>query len=135
MDFYDNAVDVHETANILYDHEKYRMSVFNACLAAELYLKSRLSLVEYDARLESSHDVINIYRCLTKRFSSSKDLKPALNMCRKYFNEARYPYGDTDAFTQAFALEFQKYLSDIKNYVDNECAASLDDLKKKFGSE
>ena len=135
MDFYDNAADVHETADILYDHKKYRMSVYNTCLAVELYLKSRLSLVEYDARLESSHDVVNIYRCLAKRFRSSKDLMPALNMYRKYFNEARYPYSGTDVFTQEFALEFQHYLTDIKNYVDTECAATLDDLKKRFRIE
>ena len=132
MDYYDNAVDVHETAEILYNNGKYRMSIFNVCLAVELYLKSRLSLVEYDVRLESSHDVITIYHSLTKRFDSSKNLIPAINMCRKYFNESRYPYDGKDIFTQEFAFEFLNYLTDIRNYVDNECVATLDDLKKKY---
>ena len=132
MEYYDNAVDVHETAEILYNNGKYRMSIYNVCLAAELYLKSRLSLVEYDSRLESSHDVIGIYRCLTKRFPSSNDLTQAINMCRKYFNETRYPYDGTGIFTSEFALEFLNFLMEIKNYVDNDCIATLDDLKKKF---
>jgi len=132
VDFYENAVDVHEAADILYNSGKYRMAVFNVCLAIELYLKSRLPLVEYDVRLESSHDVINIYRCLTTRFRSSKDLTPMINMCRKYYNESRYPYNGKDVFTGEFAADFIGYLADIKNYVDNECIATLDDLKTKF---
>ena len=133
MDFYDNAVDVHEAADILYNNGKYRMAVFNACLAIELYLKSRLPLVEYDIRLESSHDVINIYRCLTARFRSLKDLTPMINMCRKYYNEARYPYEGRDVFTIEFAAEFMGYLADVKDYIENECVATLSDLKSKYG--
>jgi len=37
-----------------------------------------------------------------------------------------------DVFTQAFALEFLNYLTDIKIYIDTECTATLDDLKKRF---
>ena len=133
MEYYDNAVDVHESAEVLYNNQKYRMSIYNVCLAAELYLKSRLQLVEHDTRLESSHDVIGIYRCLSSRFRSSKDLTQAINMCRKYFNETRYPYDGTGVFTAEFAKDFLDYLSDIRSYVDNECVATLEDLKKRFG--
>lgn len=132
MDFYENATDVHEAAEILYKNGKYRMSVYNSCLAIELYLKSKLSLVEYDVRLEASHDVVNIYRCLTNRFSSSKDLTLVINLCRKYFNESRYPYKGVEAFTSEFALEFLKHLLDVKSYIDNECSATMEDLQKKF---
>jgi len=132
VDFYSNATDIHESAEILFNNGKYRMAVYNVCLSVELYLKSKLLLVDYEPRLESSHDTINIYRCLTKRFKSSKDLTYAINMCRKYFNESRYPYGTTEVYTSEFASEFLEYLSDVKFYIDNECVATLDDLKAKF---
>lgn len=135
MNFYENAVDVHETAVILFEHEKYRMSIYNSCLAVELYLKSCLPLVEYDIRLETSHDVVNIYRCLLTRYSSSMNLMPVITMCRKYFNESRYPYDITEVFTKEFASEFINYISAIKFYIDNECTASPDDLKKKYNND
>jgi HEPN domain-containing protein len=135
VDFYENAVDVHDAAKILCDNGKYRMSVFNACLAAELYLKSRLHLVEYPPHIEGSHDVINIYRCLLKRFPSTKDLTTAITFCRKYFNEARYPYGGTDVYTIEFATVFLGYVNDIMNYINNECMATICDLKRQYEKE
>jgi len=132
VDFYDNAADVHETAEILAENGKYRMSVFNACLAIELYLKSRLSLAEGGAQFELSHDVVNIYRCLNKRFAPAKDLYQEINYSRKYFNESRYPSSGTEIFTKEFALEFLEYADDVKNYVDNKCVADIEDLKDKF---
>ena len=98
----------------------------------ELYLKSVLHLVEHNMDLEISHDVINIYKCLNKRFKSETDLLPYLVRCRKYFNEARYPASDSSAYTKEFCEEFLTYVGAIKDYVDNECKATLDDLGNKF---
>ena len=132
MNFYDNAVDVHETAEILYENGKYRMSVYNSCLAMELYLKSKLILTDDGVSFELSHDVINIFRCINKKFPSSKELFKTVNYCRKYFNESRYPAFGTEVYTNEFASEFLGYVEDIKNYIDNECIITDDDLKKKF---
>jgi len=61
VNFYDNAVEVHRAATILYDNEQYRMSVFDSCLAMELYLKSRLYLTEKGEDYAYTHDTINMY--------------------------------------------------------------------------
>jgi len=91
-----------------------------------------LGLVEHNIDLETSHDVINIYKCLSKRYKSKEDLLPALVRCRKYFNEARYPSSDSAAYTKEFCEEFLIYLDSIKSYVDNQCQATLDDVVERF---
>jgi len=82
--------------------------------------------------LETSHDVINIYKCLSKRYKAVKDLLPAIVRCRKYFNEARYPSSDSEAYTKEFCEEFLGYIDSVKKYVDNQCRATLDDVVDKF---
>jgi len=74
VNYYDNAVEAHEVAELLYKSNKYRFSMYKSCLAMELYLKSRLQLVDDWEKYEFSHDIINIYRHLTKRFTSSKEM-------------------------------------------------------------
>ena len=132
MDFYENAVDVHEAAEILNKNGKHRMSVYNSCLAIELYLKSRLPLVENAASFEMSHDVVNIYRTLNKRSTSKKNLTRIVTLSRKYFNESRYPSSGTKMFTNELAAEFLEYVSEIKDYVDNQCIADINDLKNRY---
>ena len=132
MNFYDNAVEVQSAANSLYENGHYRMSIGNSCLAIELFLKSRLPLVEGWEEFEFSHDVINIYRHLTKRFRSKVDLTKMITLGRKYFNESRYPHGDTAVYTREFAHEFLEYVEIVRSYIDNECIANFDDLQDKF---
>ena len=132
MNYYDNAMEVHEVAEILRKHGKYRISVYNSCLAMELYLKSKLPLVDDGEQLEFSHDVVNIYRHLNKRFASVKDLLKIITMGRKYFNESRYPRGDTEIYTDEFAKKFFGYVENIISYINNECTATIDDLRNKF---
>ena len=74
-------------------------------MSVELYLKSALGQVEHEADLETSHDVINIYKCLSKRCKAMEDLLPVVVRCRKYFNEARYPSSDSGAYTKEFCEE------------------------------
>ncbi len=38
----------------------------------------------------------------------------------------------TEVYTKNFAEQFRVYVEEIKNYIDNECAATLDDLKDKY---
>ena len=82
--------------------------------------------------MENSHDVINIYRCIIKRYQSENDLLPCLVISRKYFNEARYPVSDSSAYTKEFCEEILNYIDLIKSFIDKDCNASLDDLSKRF---
>jgi hypothetical protein len=81
---------------------------------------------------EFSHDTINIYRHLTKRFPSKVDLIKMITLGRKYFNESRYPHGDTSIYNTELAREFLKYTTIVRSYVDNECIANINDLQDKF---
>jgi hypothetical protein len=85
--------------------------------------------------LENSHDVINIYRCIIKRYKSKNDLLPYLVTTRKYFNEARYPASDLSVYTKAFCEEFLNYVDAVRDFIDYECHANLDDLTKKLGQK
>jgi len=132
VNFYDNALEVHQSAEILYKNEHYRMSVSTSCLAMELYLKSKLYLTEKGEDYAYGHDAINMYRELANRFGFDKWLFEIVKLSRKYFNESRYPHGDTAIYTKAFAQEFLGYVADIKDFIDNECIATVDDLKDKY---
>jgi len=132
VNFYDNAVDVHQAEKVLCDNEHYRMSVSNSCLAMELYLKSKLHLTEKGEDYAYSHDTINMYIQLANRFKPDVDLLGTIKLGKKYFNEARYPHGDTGVYAHEFALEFLDYVTAVKNYVDNECIATVEDLQGKF---
>ena len=132
MNFYDNAVEVHQAAEILYINEQYRISVSNSCLAIELYLKSKLHLTEKGEDYAYSHDTINMYVQLTKRFKAHDGLFQIVKLGRKYFNESRYPHGDTAIYTKEFAQEFLGYVEEIKSYIDDVCVGDLTDLQNKF---
>ena len=132
MNFYNNAKEVYLAAESLCENGHYRMSVCNSCLAIELFLKSRLNLVNGWEKYEFSHDVVNIYRHLLKRFPAKTDLTKVITFGRKYFNESRYPHGGTEIYTFNFAQEFLEYVESVKSYIDNECIANIDDLKEKF---
>ena len=79
-----------------------------------------------------SHDVINIYRHLKKRFPSKIDLTKMITLGRKYFNESRYPHGDNAVYTKEFAQKFLEYAASIRRYIDDECIANIGDRKNKF---
>ena len=133
MDFYTNAQETEKSAIDLFSAGQYRHSVFLACLAVELYLKSRLRLVPHRVELEKSHDVIGLYDALLNRFRPKLDMWPMVNLCRKYFNESRYPYsGNTDVYTQAFASDFVGFIADIRDFIDNVCVASAEDLENMY---
>ncbi len=132
MDYYKNAKDNEEIARIAYDNKKYQVSISLICLSIELYLKSHLDLVEHPIDLETTHDVINIYRCLAKRFKYKKDLTTSMTYSRKYFNESRYPSSNSMVFSKEFCEEFLSRLDEVKDYVDNYCIPNFNDLQNKF---
>ena len=133
MDLYANAQETEQAANDLLAAGRYRHSVTLACLAVELYLKSRLYLVPHRVELERSHDVIGLYDALVQRYRPTTDMRPKVNLCRKYFNESRYPYnGNSDIYTHALAKDFIDFASEIKHFVDNTCVGTIEDLERKY---
>lgn len=133
MDLYRNAQETEAAALTLLNAGHYRQCVYFSCLAVELYLKSKLHLVEHHIDLESSHNIIGLYDTLSSRFKSKTNMRPMMVRCRKYFNESRYPYeSDISAYTQTFAKEFTDFLANVRNYIDNECIATMEDLQEKY---
>lgn len=114
------------------DAKFYADSVYASCLAIEFYLKSVMNRVPNSKKYEFTHDVINLYNEINKKYPSSKDLSLIMRRCRKYNNESRYPYNGVEIFTSEFAEEFLSYVKLVKEYVDNECKPTIDDLKNKF---
>jgi len=132
VDLYQNAHETEHAATLLHNSEAYRQSIYFYCLAVELYLKSKLHLVPHDIELEKSHDTLGLYNALLVRFKPKADFRPMLTRCRKYFNESRYPYSaDTSAYTKEFASEFKEFVAAVRDFIDNECIASVDDLVSK----
>ena len=132
MNFYDNAVEVHKAAEILCNNAQYRMSVSNSCLAMELYLKSKLHLTEKGENYAYSHDTINMFVQLANRFKPDNELFQIVKLGRKYFNESRYPHGDTAVYTKEFAQEFLEHVEKLKCYIDDVCVGNVTDLQNKF---
>lgn len=133
MDYYANAQRNEQAAITLLKNFHYQQSISLACLAVELYLKSKLHLVNHERDLLFSHDVVNIYKALTSRYNPKKDMLPMIAMCRKYFNESRYPFSsDISAYTEEFTKEFIEHVSDIRDFIDNDCIATIDDLKNRY---
>lgn len=132
MNYYNNAVSWYNSAKFSLTGGFYQQSVSQSCLAVELFLKSKLILIDPGSELDKTHDSINIFKVVAKKYPPKKDLLPGVRNCRKYFNEARYPYGGTEIYSKEFAEEFVKYVEDVMDYIDNECQATLEDLQNKF---
>jgi len=135
LDYYDNAEKWYDSAKFSITGEFYQQSVSQSCLAVELFLKSKLVLIDPNSELDKSHDTINILKEILKKYPTEKDLMPAARNCRKYFNESRYPNNGTDIYTKELAYEFIKYVENIKDYIDTDCQATLDDLLNKYGKD
>ena len=69
MDLYSNAYETEQAAKVLFEAGSHRHSVYFACLAVELYLKSKLHLVEHHIDLEASHNIVGLYTALDKHGS------------------------------------------------------------------
>jgi len=133
VDFYENAHRNEQAAITLFNAGHYQQCISLACLAVELYLKSKLHLVPHKPYWETSHDVVNIYEALIKRFKPKSDFRAEITQSRKYFNESRYPYaGDLSVYTADFAQEFLDLVAKIRTYIDEDCLATLDDLTGKY---
>ena len=130
MNQYEQACNWHASAATLVDNGFYQQSIYHFCLAGELYLKSALNLVNYDTELETSHDIIRIYRTLADRFGITEEMTEATKYMRKYFNESRYPFAYTE-FSEQIALNFKHFTDTVKIYVDS-CTGTPEDLASHF---
>ena len=132
MDYYNLAEEPFSTAVELIDIGRYRMSVHMSTLAMDLYLKSILYRIDPRSDYLVGHDHIGIFRLIEKRYPKP-ELSSLVKLSRKYFNSSRYSKTeDLSIYTKQLAQEFVAYAQQIKNYVDNDCAASIDDLKNRF---
>ena len=132
MEYYKLGEDKQKVAELTKEAGFYADSVYASCLAAEFFLKSVMNRVPEAQEFEFTHDVINLYFAIKRKYPSSKDLEEAVKYCRKYNNESRYPYSGIGVFTDNFAAQFLSYVKDIRYYVDEECRATIEDLKNKF---
>ena len=132
MNFYALAEEEMQAIDILYNACQYRHAIYHSCIAIELFLKNKLVQIDPNSALLEGHDIINIYKAVQEKYESSKDLRPVVRFCRKYFNESRYPVSGTTVYTKEFAAQFLQHVKDIKHYIDTECTATIEDLATRF---
>jgi len=132
MDYYKIAEEPLRAALLLKNDGLYRMSVCMATLAIDLLLKSVLYRIDNTSDLLIGHDHIGIFRTIEKRYPNPK-LRTVVKISRKYFNDSRYSNSENfSTFTEDLAADFIKYTQQVKDFVDNECQATIDDLLSKY---
>jgi len=131
MNIYENAEYWYTVAHKSYGIKEYRACVFHCCLSAELFFKSCVDMIDPNKDYQS-HDIVSLYRIVQGKFIPKQNLYPIVTHFRKYFNEARYPSGGKDVYDDKFAKEFLIYLETIKNYIDDECHISIEDLQNRY---
>ena len=132
MDYYKIAEEPLRAASLLKNDGLYRMSVSMATLAIDLLLKSVLYRLDNTNDLLIGHDHIGIFRTIEKNYPKP-ELRTVVKLSRKYFNDSRYSNSENFlSFTETLAADFIEYAQQIKNYVDTDCQATLEDLKNRF---
>lgn len=131
--YYEDALEWEGTAIDLEACGRYRGSVYMSCLAVECYLKSRVENIDPNNEKLQAHDSIYLYRFLKSKYPSGKDLMSEIRLCRKYHSDARYSNASiTDVYDMEFANRFTQIVADVREYVDHNCVATLEDLQKKY---
>ena len=135
MDYYINANEQLEGAEVLAASEKYRLSITLLCLSGELFIKSLVEKKDPMNPLLDSHDIVGLGH-LIRSDVDYQTLAPKLSFMRKYLNDSRYPY-DTKIYTKKFYEEFLGYVQSIKEEVDraNEKKYDVERLSEKFGKD
>jgi len=136
MSYYNDALEWQGTAIDMKACGRYRASVYMACLSVECFLKSKVEIIDPLNERLREHDSIYFYRLLKSKYPTKKDLMTEIRLCRKYHNDARYSNTDnTEIYNEDFASRFIQIISDVKGYVDNDCASTLEDLTKKYSNK
>ena len=132
MDYYKLAEEEIKSIEVLQTAGQYRHVITHCCMCIEYLLKTKLVQINPASDVLYGHDIINIFKEVQERYTSSKNLISIVRFCRKYLNDSRYPASGTAAYTKKFAEDFIRYVTEIKNYIDNECIATEDDLLDKY---
>jgi len=133
MDYYKLSEEPLQAALSNNEQGLYRMSVSMSTLAIDLLLKSVLYRIEPTHDLMMGHNHAGIVTFIEKTYPKKESVRQAAKMSRKYFKDSRYSRAENlAAFTEEMADNFINYTMLIKSYVDNDCQATLEDLKKKF---
>jgi HEPN domain-containing protein len=131
--YYEDALEWEGTAIDLKTCYRYRGSVYMSCLAVECYLKSKVEILDPHNEKLQTHDSIYLYRFLKSKYPSGKDLLGDIKLCRKYHNDTRYSNSaNCDLYDEAFATRFIKIVSDVREYINHDCAATMEDLQEKY---
>jgi len=132
VDYYKLAEEELQVVETLYDAGRYRHAIYHSCMCIEYLLKTKLVQIAPTSEFLDGHDIINIFKVVNSKYKSSKDLRTIVGFCRKYFNESRYPAFGTEVYTKEFAEEFIQHVKTIKDYIDDECVSTAEDLVNKF---
>ena len=133
MGYYEDGLEWQDTAKVLEIGKKYRGSVYMSCLSVECFLKSRVEPIDPINDDLEGHNSVNLYKFLKKRYPNGKNLMSDIRLCRKYHNESRYSnLEEADIYNKDFANRFIKIVADVKEYIDNECVATIEDLENKY---
>lgn len=132
MDYYKLAEEEVQAVETLFDAGQYRHAITHICMCIEYLLKTKLVQINPTSQLIYGHDIINMYKEVETKFKPSKDLTTGVRFCRKYLNESRYPESGIEIYSKEFAEQFMQHLNDIKQFIDNECNATMDDLANRF---
>ena len=133
MGYYDDALEWYGTATDLKNCNRFRASVYMSCLAVECFLKAKVEMIDPDDARLGEHDSIYLYRVLKAKYDSKTDLSKEISLCRKYHSEARYSNTiKPEVYDKEFADKLIEIMDMVKKFVDEECAATLDDLANKF---
>jgi len=133
MDYYRLSEEPLQAALSNKQHDLYRMSVSMATLAIDLMLKSVLHRLEPTHDLIMGHNHVGIVTLIENVYPKKDDVRRAAKLSRKYFKDSRYSRSDNLAvFTEELADDFICYARLIKDYVDNDCQATLEDLLKMY---
>ena len=116
----------------LFDNGLFRMSVSMSTLAIDLLLKSMVFRLDRTSDFLMGHDHIGMFRLIEKRYPKP-ELRTVVKLSRKYFNDTRYSNNENlSAYTDDFARDFIGYTQQIKDFIDTDCQASLDDLQALY---
>jgi len=132
MDYYKISEEPFNASQTLKKNGMYRMSVCMATLAIDLLLKSVLYRINNVSELLVGHNHIGILREIEDQYPKP-ELRAVVKLSRKYFNDSRYSNNDNiSTFTENLAADFIEYAQQVKDYVDTDCMATLEDLQKRF---
>lgn len=133
MDYYRLSEEPLQAAVSNKEQALYRMSVSMSTLAIDLLLKSVMYRIDPTHDLIMGHNHAGIVTFIENTYPKKDDVRRVAKLSRKYFKDSRYSRSENFVvFTEELADDFISYANLIKDYVDNDCRSTLEDLQKRF---